>query len=123
MEIHGREIHFRRSVEANCNIAEICPDKDPNKFNDLINGPYIEAQKSAAVFMSELSKAYEKEQKYNEPGYVENPLTFDEALLLDNDVFNDLFMEAIDVFADDGKTTVEAEAPKAKGKNGNGDGE
>jgi len=121
MEIHGREIRFRRTVLGNCEIAEICPDKDINKFNDLISGEYAIAQRAAAAFMVAMNKGYEMNAKYENPEHVERPLTMEEVLLLDNDTFNDLFLEALSVFADDGRVTVEAEEPK--GKNGNGDSE
>ena len=123
MEIHGRKIHFRRTVLANCEIAEACPDGDINRFNELLQGSYSVAQKAAALFMSVLSKGYEMEQKFNDPAYIERPLTEAECLLLDNDDFNNLFAEAMSVFTDDGKVTVETEEPKAKGKNATGGGE
>lgn len=122
MVIHGREIKFRRTVLANCEIAELSPDGDINKFEKLLQGKYALAQRSAAAFMAAMSKGYEMERQYEEPGYQMRPLTVEEALLLDNDAFNDLFAEALAVFADDGKTTVDAEAPKQKGKNADGDG-
>lgn len=123
MELHGREIKFRRTVLANCEIAEKCPDGDINRFNELLQGSYAVAQKAAAFFMTVLSKGYEMEQKFIDPAYIERPLTEAECLLLDNDDFNNLFAEALAVFTDDGKVTVETEEPKAKGKNATGDGE
>lgn len=123
MEFHGREIKFRRTVLANCEIAELCPDGDIAKFETLLNGRYAVAQKTAAAFLAAMSKGYEMEQHFNDPAYEMRPLTADEALLLDNDTFNELFMEALNVFAGDGAVTVEAETPKGKGKNEAGDGE
>lgn len=109
MQIHGREIGFRRTVLGNCEIAEICPNRDINKFNDLVNGDYITTQKAAASFMVALSKGYEMNRAFEEPGYQPRPLTVEELMLLDNEIFNELFVIAISRFADDGKTTVEAE--------------
>lgn len=116
MIIHGREIKFRRTVMGNCEIAEICPDKDINRFTELVSGDYATAQTAAAVFMAALSKGYEMAQKYEDPSYTMHPLTKEEVLLLDSDEFNDLFLEALDAFKADGKTTVEAEAPKSAKK-------
>lgn len=123
MEIHGREIHFRRTVLANCEIAEACPEGDINKLDAVLHDKYAVAQKTAAVVMAALSKGYEMEQHFNDPSYKMRPLTVDEALLMDNDDFNALFVEALNVWADDGKTTIETEEPKAKGKNATGDSE
>jgi len=124
MIIHGREIKFRRTVEATCELADKAPDGDINKYDKLLNSPkYSVTQKAAAEVIAALSKGYEKTRKYEEPGYVMNPLTLDEVLTLDEDTFTALFTEAMNAWQTDGKTTVETEPPKEKGKNGNGDGE
>jgi len=119
MEIHGREIHFRRTVLGNCEIAELCPGKDINKFAELIQGDYSTAQKAAAAFIVAMNKGYEMAMAFEDPGHSGKPLTLEEVMLLDNDAFNNLFEEALKVFADDGKTTVDAEP--VKGKNASGD--
>lgn len=116
MEINGREIKFRRTVLGNCEIADLCPDKDINKFWDLMKGDYITSQNAAASFMAALSKGYEMAREYEHPGYKGHPLTKEEALLMDNVAFNDLFSEALEAFLADGKATVEAEEPKGKKK-------
>jgi hypothetical protein len=118
MIIHGRDVKFRRTVLGNCEIAEICPDKDINRFTELISGDYATAQTAAAVFIAALSKGYEMAQRFEDPSYVMHPCTQEEAMLLDSDEFNALFSEALDAFKADGKTTVEAEAPKRSKKSG-----
>ncbi len=120
MVIHGRDIKFRRTVLGNCKIADICPKRDINRFGELINSDYATSQKGAASFMAALSEGYEMNQRFEDPSYEMRPLTVEEAMLLDGDVFNDLFMEALEAFTGD-KPTIEAEAPK--GKNGDGDSE
>lgn len=112
MVVLGKDIKFRRSVQANCEIADICPDKDINKFNELINGNYPTAQKAAATFVVALNRAYEDYANYIDPAHEPDPVSIREIMMLDNEQFNDLFMEALKVFADDGKTTVETEPLK-----------
>ena len=112
MVVFGKEVNFRRSVQANCEIAEICPDGDINKFNDLINGPYKPAQTAAARFMAAMSRAYEDYANFTDPEHKADPVTERELMMLDGDEFNDLFPQALSVFADDGKTTVETEPVK-----------
>lgn len=114
MNILGREINFRRSVQANCEIADICPDKDISKFNVVINGDYRTAQTAAAHFMAAMNKAYEDYANFIDPKHKANPITERQLLMLDNEDFNNLFVEALRVFADDGKVTVEAEPVKKK---------
>lgn len=118
MIIHGREVKFRRTVLGNCEIAEICPDKDINKLIDLISGDFVTAQTAAAVVIAALSKGYEMARHFEDPSYVMHPCTQEEAMLLDSEEFNTLFSEALDAFTADGKTTVEAEAPKTAKKAG-----
>lgn len=112
MVVFGKEVNFRRSVQANCEIADICPDGDINKFNELINGNYPTAQKAAATFIVALNRAYEDYANYIDPAHEPDPVSIREIMMLDNEQFNDLFMEALKVFADDGKTTVETEPVK-----------
>lgn len=112
MEIHGREVRFRRTVLGNCKIADNSPGGDINRFNELLTGDYATAQRAAAVFMAAMSEGYEMARQYDEPGYTMRPLSVDEALILDTDEFNALFAEAMGAFAADGETTVETEPVK-----------
>lgn len=118
MKIHGREVSFRRTVLGNCEIAEMCPKKDINKFEELLKGDYATAQTAAAKFVVAMSKGYEMNQRFENPEYEMHPLTLEELMLLDNDEFNDLFEEALHAFAQDGKTTVDAETTKGKNESG-----
>lgn len=122
MILHGREVKFRRTVLGNCEIAEMSPKKDINRFDELLKGDYMTSQNAAAKFMVALSKGYEMNQRFENPDYEMNPLTVEEALLLDGDDFNELFTEALTAFTGD-KPTVEAEPVKEKGKNAEGDSE
>ena len=124
MTINGREVKFRRTVYGNCKIAEICPDKDINQFNDLLNGDYVTSQNAAATFIAALSEGHEMWREYEDPGYKGKPITKNEALMLGDDDFGALFTEALNTFQGDGRQTVEAEEPKElKRKNADGDGE
>lgn len=121
MIVHGREIKFRRTVLATCEIADVCPDKDISRFGELASADYVSSQKAAAQFVVALNRGYEMNQKYEDPGHEERPLTLEEVMLLDNDDFNTLFQDALKAFEQGGKTTVETEEPK--GKNGARDSE
>ena len=114
MQIHGREIGFRRSVLATCRIAEICPGKDLNKLGDLLGGDIVTALETAVTFVCALNEAYEQHRKLEEPGYIPNPLTKEELLDDTEDTLMALVMDAVSVFQADGQTTVETEVPKGK---------
>lgn len=116
MEIHGREVNFLRTVEANCKIADICPDGDINKATQLFSGSYQKVQKTTAKFMAILSEGYEKRKNFNDKTYEPNPLTAEEALCLTDEEFNAAFVEAFRAYNGE-KPTVETEVKKtAKGK-------
>ena len=123
MEIHGREIGFKRTVLATCEIAELSPKGDINQFDKLLlSKEYAVTQKAAAGFIAALSKGYEMAKAFENLDYMPRPLTFDEVMCLDPDTFNDLFIEALAAWGVE-KPTVEAEPVKTKGKNAEGDGE
>lgn len=108
MEIHGREIKFRRTVGATCRIAEACPDGDIQRISETMSPENLsKSQKFAAVFISALNEGYEKSKAFEEDGYIPNPLTVDEIMCLDQDLFTGLMTEATDAFKDI-KQTVEA---------------
>jgi hypothetical protein len=114
MLVHGREIKFKRTVQATCEIAEICPDGDINKFVELSDLGYSTSQKAAAVLVCALARGYELSRKYEEPGYVPQELTVEEVLSLDIPEYMALVDEAVEVFKQDAKTTVETEPVKGK---------
>ena len=116
MELNGREVGFRRSVLATTKIAEACPNRDISKLGDLLGSDIVTALDTAVLFVCALSEAYELHRKREEPGYIPNPITREELLDETEETLMELVNEGVKVFQNDGKTTVEAEAPK--GKNG-----
>lgn len=115
MEINGREIRFLRTVRANCVLSDYAPDHDLNKYTEIWeSGNYAAAQRACAVFIAALSEGYEYRKADAEPGYKARPLTVDEALNLPEDTFYQLFTEALAVFTDGSKVTVESEPVTVK---------
>lgn len=115
MKVYGREINFLRTVEATIKIADMCPDSDIANADKLFDGTYQVSQKTAASFMAILSKAYEDHKSFEDPGYEQNPLTEREALSLESNEFDALFVEAVKAYTGE-KPTVETEPPKDKKK-------
>ena len=116
MELNGRDVGFRRSILATTKIAEACPNHDISKLGDALGGDIVTGMETAIAFVCALSEAWELHRKREEPGYIPNPVTREELLDETEDVLMALVMEGVKVYQDDGKTTVETEAPK--GKNG-----
>ena len=116
MELNGREIRFRRTVYANCKIAEMSPNHDINRINDIFKASDTMVQLDFAMgFIIAMNEGYEKAKAFNEPGYEPHPITREELEFCDVDQLNDLFTEAEEAFRADGKVCVETE-PRKTGK-------
>ena len=115
MKVNGREIHFLRTVAANCNIADMCPDGDASKIDALFTGQYQKQQRTCAEFIAVLSDGYEQNKKFAEPGYEPSPISADEALTLPDEDFSALFQEAFTAWRGE-KTSIETEPVKSKKK-------
>lgn len=111
MKVNGREVNFCRTIEANCQIADICEDGDFSKIGDLLTGKYQDSQRNAAKFVAILSNGYEQKKKFQEPGYKPNPITADEIMTLSEDEFTQLFTEAFAAWSGE-KPTIETEPVK-----------
>lgn len=115
MELNGREIHFRRTVLATCEIADMCPGGDINRLLELFQSSYSTSQTACAKFMYYLHKGYEMTQAVSK-GEKADPVPIEAFLLMDMDDFGTLFHEALDVYTNDAKQTVEVAEPKKTGK-------
>lgn len=115
MIIFGREIHFLRTVQATCDIADMCKDHKIENAATLFEGSYQDSQRAAAQFMAIMSKGYEDYKAFQEPGYDPHPLRPDEAMSLPDDIFSELFVEAIKEYGGE-KPTIETQPVKGKKK-------
>lgn len=113
MIIHGREIQFLRTVQAACDIADLCPEGDMKHISKLFEGTTKTRITNMAHIIHYLSEGYEEAKAFEEEGYKPNPITVKEAMLLDEETFNSLFVEATEAYYAD-KQTVEVEPEKKK---------
>lgn len=118
MKVHGREIGFLRTVKTTCDLAELCPDKDIEKLQVLLDGDIATAQKTAASLIQFLNEGYEMSRHFEDPQYKPHPLTKDEILYLDEETYKALFEEAVQAFMAGAAQTVEVEPTKSKKKTG-----
>jgi len=116
MIIHGREVKFFRSVEANCKILQLAPGGSIERFNTEVLGSddYEKSQRACATMMAIMSEAAELAAHYTDPDYEMNPLTQAEAMSLSSEDFSKAFTEALMAWSGE-KPTVVAE-PKKKDK-------
>lgn len=113
MLVKGREIKFLRTVGAACEIADICINGDIANIGKLFEGTTKSRITNMAHIIHSLNEGYEEAKAFDEEGYVANPISVKELMLLDDDTFNALFVEATDAFYAD-KQTVEVEPEKKK---------
>lgn len=108
MEIHGREIRFLFSTGAANEVADLCPNGDLRKVPEMVgkDSKMSDQNGFAAKLIAICSKWADLERKYTEPGFVPNPLTYEEVLTLDLGVFSELLSEALDKLGMDVERTV-----------------
>ena len=115
MEYNGKEIGFKRTVGAVADLTKIAPDGKVERLGELFSennlGVTVE---SGAQVLAILNKWYEKSLVFEHKEYVPDPIPADWFLSLDSDDFMALLNDAMNQFAEDGKTTVEAVEPKGK---------
>ena len=116
MKVHGREITFLRTVWANCEFTKLA-DGDIKNIEDKLGSDYITSQKTAAEMMSILSMASESSKRFEDPDYKERPLTVEEAMSLEGEIFSKLFQEALAAWTNE-KPTVETTPQKGVKKTG-----
>lgn len=116
MELNGKEIKFRRTVGAQIAVAEICPDRDPNRLQEVLSGDYANGQRAAMDFILALHDANEMVESIRDPEHEEVPLTREELLCMDDEAFTALFVEAYTAWA--GSVPTMATKPTSKKKQG-----
>lgn len=113
MILKGREIKFLRTVNATCEIADLCPDGDIAKVDRLFLGRYSQSQINCAKFIQIMNKGYEDNCAYENDEY--DPVYLDEKglLYLPQDVFQELLTEASEAFSKGVERTVETAEDKS----------
>ena len=112
MTVHGKERGFLLTVGASAEIAELCPGGELDRIGEVLEGPYAKTLRMVAKIIAAMSRGYENNRKYEEPGYVPDPLTVDEILALPTPELKALEDEALAKFAQDTKPAVEVEPGK-----------
>lgn len=114
MEFRGKEIKFMRTVQASCDIADMCPGGDARQIAKLLDGGTTSANvMNMAKIIHIMNKGYEDNHAYFEEGYESTPIPVEALLVMDDDDFMKLFGEAASAFYGE-KPTIEAEPVKAK---------
>ena len=113
MKIHGREVTFKRTVWADCELNKYA-DGSMDHLEKSLQADYVTSQLTSAKIIETLSKAAEMAKKYETPGYEPNPLTTEEALTLTGEEFRQAFSEAVKAWTGEEPTVIAV--PKKTGK-------
>lgn len=116
MNVEGKEIGFRRTVLANCKLTEAAPDRNISRFfkEKILSPDYAVAQTAAAQFIAAMNEGHEQYLHFLDPTHYPDPVKPEALLSLDEATFNALYQEALKVYTEDGKVTVEVAPPKGK---------
>lgn len=112
MVIHGKERKFKLTVGASVKIAELCPDGELCRIEELLRAPYAAATTSIMQIIAEMNRGYEEAKSYEEPGYAADPITVKELETLTAAELLALQTEALRAFRGDSTPTVEVEPDK-----------
>lgn len=115
MKVQGREIKFLRTVKANFDIAEICPDGKQDKLNELFEGDTAEVSMNMIKFIILMNRGYEEAKHFEDPAYEIHLLDEKAMMYMDFADIGELFQEATNAYLGI-KQTVEVEPSKSKKK-------
>ncbi|MCQ2113348.1 MAG: hypothetical protein MJY95_08425 [Bacteroidaceae bacterium] len=112
MEIYGVERKFLMTVGASAEISEFCPDGDLDRLGELFEQSYGKSTRATAKIIASLSRGYESFMKFQNPEYVQSPLTVEQIMSLEPKTYKLLVTEAMKAFTDSVETSVETEPSK-----------
>lgn len=117
MIIFGEEYGFMLTVGASAAIADLCPDGDLNKMNELLDGKFSDTAKFMASFVEAMAKGFDDAKRYAGEEITHKPLTAEMVMALPGNVFKEVQAAALASFRGDTEQTVEVAPSKKKESN------
>lgn len=114
MKINGKDIRFLRTVKATADLAELCPDGNIERINELFESGINGAIKTGASIIHFLNEGYEMNRHFADPEYKPEIISVDEIMYLEDSVYTELLNEAIQGFTNGAKQMIEVEPSKKK---------
>ena len=112
MEIFGEEYGFMLTVVASAAIADLCPDGDLNRMNEVLAGRLSQTIDFTASFIAAMAKGFDDAKRFAGEEITHKPLTAEMVMALPSEIFKDAESAAVSAFRGDTKTTVEVAPPK-----------
>lgn len=113
MEVNGREVGFAYNMRALKLIAEICPNRDLSKINDVILGRVGNIIENQTKVILAMNQGYTRSNEHKAEN--QKPLSEDELLDMSQEQFNAVFTAASRCIIDESKTHVETKPTKKAG--------
>ena len=115
MVIFGEEYGFLLTIGASAAIAELCPDGDLSRIEEVLDETKLSQVINFTAHLCEaMAKGFDDAKRYAGEEVTHRPLTADMVLALQKDDFRDVQAAAIAAFRGDTETTVEVAPSKKK---------
>lgn len=122
MIIRGKERYFELNVQSHEELAAICPNGDVSTLGDLFKEDTGVANVQTDIQIAcILNKGYEDRMAFENPDYKPVYLTADDCRFLSIEEVHQLEAEITTAIKEGRKVSVIGEAPKATGKNAEGE--
>lgn len=109
------DIKFERTVWAEKQLSNLCPNNDIKRLNDILQGDnttkQFEMMQDMVIIMHQ---AYERKQKFLNSEFEPIEVTREFLDCLNEEELSNLALRAFGDFKEDGKTLIEAEPKKEK---------
>lgn len=112
MKIFNYDYGFLLTVGASAEIADLCPNGDIEKLGEALDGAYSHTLDITNGMIVAMSRGYEMNKAFENPGYEPHPLTKDVLMALPQSVFAEVEAEAVKAFSASKERAVEVEAKK-----------
>lgn len=116
MKIYGEEYGFKLTIGASAAIADLCPDGELERMEELMQGKVSDTLKFTASFIEVLAKGFDDAKRYAGEEVTHRPLTAEMVMSLPSADFQEIQAAAIAAFKDGLQQTVEVAPPKKKEK-------
>lgn len=117
MIIRGKERKFELNIQAEDEIAQLCPGKDYANIGELMTGGTTNDQQWAVIRVAiAMNRGYEDHRNYEDPEYIQDYLTENDFRFATTQQILDLGQEVIAAMNEGSERTVETKEPAASGK-------
>jgi hypothetical protein len=107
------EYQFERTVWANMQLSKLCPGGNIGRFTEVLEDEDTSKQLNTMIEVALiLNQAAERKAAFLDPSHEKKLLDRELLLCLDENTLSDVCLQALGIFKEDGKITVDAEPKK-----------